>query len=391
MNKKEEILKIINSKKVGDVLPEDIVYQYIQAIHADYEGAFIDGDLGYRIEHYPEYKLEWVDFDDIDYDEFWWDENVVDEYEKEYLINKKYPPIVISHDGRIIDGTHRANALINAGEDKILAFVGMGNDMIYMVEQRKINNFKKFKLLLESLMNTDDFEYLDDLGGSTGAYLYKDSKGKKWIFKPGSHPKHAANEFLANRLYKKFGVKVPQSFAAKVEGDFGTVTEYLENSVALGEANGLKNKVAKNFLVDVLLANWDTLGTNWNMDNIRVKNGEVYRVDVGGSLLYRAQGETKGDRFSNIPNELKTLRDPNISYFGSDVFGKLTDDELKNQFTRLAKEYLTNDKSSLKKFMVDLKEIIFDDDIKLEEKEKNTIYKKLLKRSIYLYKIFNGD
>jgi len=36
--------------KIGDVLPEEDIYQYIQSIHDDYEGSFIDGDLGDRIE-----------------------------------------------------------------------------------------------------------------------------------------------------------------------------------------------------------------------------------------------------------------------------------------------------------------------------------------------------
>lgn len=86
-----------------------------------------EGDLGDRIEEYSEYVLKEIDIKEIDIEEFILDEDLIEEYEEKYSKSKKYPPIVLDSDYRIIDGSHRFNVLYNLGITKILAFVGIEN------------------------------------------------------------------------------------------------------------------------------------------------------------------------------------------------------------------------------------------------------------------------
>lgn len=123
-------IDFILNKDIGDIVDESDIYNYVESLHHNYDD-FIDGDLAKRIEWYPEYKLVKVDLSKLDLDEFYWDEVDVEEFKDKFLNNKTYPPIVISHDYSIIDGTHRANALYQVGETEILAFMGIGKDEVY--------------------------------------------------------------------------------------------------------------------------------------------------------------------------------------------------------------------------------------------------------------------
>jgi hypothetical protein len=133
------ILDKINNAKVGDILPEDIIYQYVEylvvsgSLTQEYGSSFVDGDLGERIEKYIKYKLMELPIDEIDLDEFELDEEVAEEYAEKFEKTKYYPPLVVGAKSpkfgtyRIIDGNHRGNGLKRAGEKTVLAFVGMKN------------------------------------------------------------------------------------------------------------------------------------------------------------------------------------------------------------------------------------------------------------------------
>jgi hypothetical protein len=124
--KKEFIFSKINNAKICDVLPESIIYTYVQYLHGISD--FVDGNLGDRIEWYPNYKLIYVSPNDLNIDEYYMFDDLKDEYMVKYQKTNYYPPIVISHTYNIIDGNHRANALNDLGIKKIKAFVGIGND-----------------------------------------------------------------------------------------------------------------------------------------------------------------------------------------------------------------------------------------------------------------------
>jgi hypothetical protein len=88
------------------------------------------------------------------------------------------------------------------------------------------------------------------------------------------------------------------------------------------------------FVADAWLANWDAVGIGH--DNLLVgPDGDAVRIDVGGSLLFRAQGSPKGHAFGDKVGEINTLRDPK-NHWPHSVFGKITKDEVKAGVRRLA-------------------------------------------------------
>jgi len=118
--------KIFTNKNVniGDIFEEHLIYTYSQKIHHTYDD-FIDGDLGYRIEESKQYIVKSVDISEIEIYEFQIDDSLIEEYIEEYQKNGTYPPIILDGDYRIIDGTHRVNALNDLGIKNVIAFVGL--------------------------------------------------------------------------------------------------------------------------------------------------------------------------------------------------------------------------------------------------------------------------
>ncbi len=249
---------------------------------------------------------------------------------------------------------------------------------------------KKYSLF-EAKIDTDDFEYVKDLGGSTGAYMYIDkSTDQLWVVKFGANINHMYNEYLANKMYTKFGINVPEAFIGEVEGEEALITKYLEDSIPLANAKKhIVDEVSKGFLFDVLFANWDVVGSEDTLDNIRITpDGKVWRVDLGGSLLYRAMGGKKEDMFSEIPTEHITFKDPKTENT-YDVFKNVTTDDIRRTIKEETKKYVVNDKISYVKFLKDIKELVWDEDNKLSEADKKEVYRKICKRAFNLYNIFN--
>ena len=82
--------------------------------------------------------------------------------------------------------------------------------------------------------------------------------------------------------------------------------------------------------------------SGWGMDNVLVDNrGQVWRIDNGGSLRYRAQGTKKasgqwGPSLAHPTGELFSLRDPKINASAAAVFGNLDNPALARQVAALA-------------------------------------------------------
>lgn len=140
LSRKEEYLNLCwTNAKIGDVLSESDIYNYVQELHRNEED-FYDGDLGERIGQFDKYVLTEVKIESIDIEEFELDEDYMNDYIDMYKSSNNYPPIVLDGDlgvssGRwrngkyvnlytIIDGNHRANALSKIGIKNIKAWVG---------------------------------------------------------------------------------------------------------------------------------------------------------------------------------------------------------------------------------------------------------------------------
>ena len=66
-----------------------------------------------------------LNISELDLDEFYIDEDLVEEYKEDYKPNEPYPPIIYDvKKQQIVDGNHRVNALHQIGIKKILGFVG---------------------------------------------------------------------------------------------------------------------------------------------------------------------------------------------------------------------------------------------------------------------------
>ncbi len=84
------------------------------------------------------------------------------------------------------------------------------------------------------------------------------------------------------------------------------------------------------FAADAWLANWDSVGVgSTKYDNICPLNGQAYRVDTGGALLYRGTGGPKGAKFGDEVTGLEGLRDPKLNPVAASVYGDMTLEQIR--------------------------------------------------------------
>jgi len=111
---------------------------------------------------------------------------------------------------------------------------------------------------------------------------------------------HVLNEYMVSEIYRRAGVKVPQtSIIPDVDGLY-IGSEWLKDTKRLSEDMkdinvGNAQGFLDNILYDLWLANFDV--TNRDMSNVLVDAaGELVRVDFGSSGLYRAGGGLRKDK-----------------------------------------------------------------------------------------------
>ncbi len=178
------------------------------------------------------------------------------------------------------------------------------------------------------------------LGGSTGAKLVKDKAGNQYVQKFGNSAGHLREEFYADSMYRAMGATVPFGRMYETEKGPMKLTEYKGNMTPIGEAldnaspkerKQIIDEVAKHFVLDSLLGNWDVVGMG--RDNILIDDDrKAWRIDNGGSLRYRAQGKLKGSgQFGPEIAELKNMRNPDMALTAAEVFRHLTEADLQKQ------------------------------------------------------------
>lgn len=173
--------------------------------------------------------------------------------------------------------------------------------------------------------------------GSNKGGLYQDtSTGIKYYLKQPTDFDVAYNEMLANKLYQRAGVDVPDVQIVTVNGERFLASRIIPNlekskkSLESGKPKG----IGDDFVFDAWLANWDVVGLEY--DNMLVKGGKVFRIDNGGALIYRAQGGKKTN-FGDEVLELQSLRDASINPQAARVFKNVTDEQIAEGANRLAK------------------------------------------------------
>lgn len=157
----------------------------------------------------------------------------------------------------------------------------------------------------------DGLKRVKNLGGSTGAELVEDASGRRFVLKKGNSREHIVEEFVAERAYRQLGVSVPRSTLYRDgSGDIWKLSEFVNGrelgALSKAELAAIESQLTDGFAADALLSNWDVIGLS--QDNVLIDGaGKVWRIDVGGSLRFRAQGAAKADTFKDTVGELWSM------------------------------------------------------------------------------------
>ena len=180
-----------------------------------------------------------------------------------------------------------------------------------------------------------DLEKIDGQKGSNEGGLFKDKQLQtmhylKW---PNSEAR-AKNETLSALLYAIAEVPVPNVRYLEFQGKDAVMSDWIEDAKPMTFADMKKHPdLADGFAVDAWLANWDVVGAT--ADNVVAGPGnKAYRIDLGGSVLFRAQG--KGRNFPPEVQELETLRSTVTAKQAGQVFGGLTQAQIKKSAEKVA-------------------------------------------------------
>lgn len=171
-------------------------------------------------------------------------------------------------------------------------------------------------------------------GSNEGGIYLDSSTGRSWYVKFPSSEDIARNEVLAAKLYKLAGLDVPELHLIEIRGRKAIASGILSDVRQAAAADLARAPGAfDGFGVDAWLANWDTVGLS--LDNLLLRAGKAVRIDVGGSLRYRAQGGLKGSAFGSSVDEIDSLRDPRVNRQSADVFGKMTQAQIEESVARV--------------------------------------------------------
>jgi hypothetical protein len=170
--------------------------------------------------------------------------------------------------------------------------------------------------------------------GSNLGGLYTDKSGQKWYVKVPKSEAHARNELLAAKLYEAAGVAVPKLKLVKSNGQVAIASQWVDGMQKVGAGIKSASGALEGFAVDAWLANYDSVGTGY--DNLlKDAQGKAVRIDVGGALLFRAQGAPKTD-FGNQVTELQSMLDPAKNSYTAAVFGGISADQIKAGAAKVA-------------------------------------------------------
>ena len=180
-----------------------------------------------------------------------------------------------------------------------------------------------------------DLEQVSGKKGSNEGGLFKDQKLQSLHYvKWSGSDARARVEALVGLLYTYAGVPVPITRPIQFQGQTAVMSDWVNDASPMSLDQMKKHPdVRENFAVDAWLANWDVVGMS--ADNIvQGEGGQAYRIDLGGSLIFRAQG--KGKHLPADVPELETMLLPGTNPNSAQVFANLSSKELKAGVNKLA-------------------------------------------------------
>jgi hypothetical protein len=183
----------------------------------------------------------------------------------------------------------------------------------------------------------EGFEQTGPQQGSNQGGTFKDADGNEYYVKSPKSDQHRRNELLASAFYKLAGVDAAEMrFGSADDGNEKIFSAIIPGNT-LGDTDltpETKKQIQEGFAIDAWLANWDVAGLV--NDNIIIdEDGNAFRIDTGGALLFRAMGAPKGSAFANEVTELDTLRNSGMNPTSAELFGDMTDEDLKASASKL--------------------------------------------------------
>lgn len=169
--------------------------------------------------------------------------------------------------------------------------------------------------------------------GSNPGGRYKDKDGNEYYIKKSKSPEHAKNEYLAGSLFKLAGAGTLDYVPTDNSNSIATRWQKLDKTNAKDFTPEERKKAQDDFAVHAWTSNWDAAGLDY--DNQSTKSGKVVSNDLGGALSFRAQGAPKGQAFGNTVGEWETLRDKKINPQNANLFGGMTQEQLKQSAKRV--------------------------------------------------------
>ena len=162
----------------------------------------------------------------------------------------------------------------------------------------------------------DNHLALGELGSNGSEYLLLEDEGlDRYYIKFGGQRRqnnevvngevvnpvdHVWTEFLADEIYRRAGVAVPETKIVQLEGRIGKASRWLDEPADASSANVVDiAPVAEvttregGFVVDAWLGNWDIALDPANIIGV---DGASYRIDNGNALDIRAQGGKKSEQ-----------------------------------------------------------------------------------------------
>lgn len=175
-----------------------------------------------------------------------------------------------------------------------------------------------------------DTARMQRVGGQLGtnpAGIFQDDSGRSYYVKTLESAAHARNEMIAAKLYQLAGAPTLTYVTTNAPDQIATEWIELDKKCIAHLSESERKQAQRWFGVHAWTANWDAAG--FNGDNQGVVNGTVLTLDVGGALVFRAQGDPKGKAFGTRVDELDVLRSDGGNPHAVKLFAGMTPDDIK--------------------------------------------------------------
>ncbi len=279
---------------------------------------------------------------------------------------------------------------------------GFGDFSGYKIPENEIQLEKNYSQAINNNISISTFKNYEritgNLGGNTDGgkfkineVLYDKEYYLKFMLKPNRRINESQEEYdkkvaeqnnrlwheqLADNIYRKLGVDVPETEIINFQAENGETKLARASEWKERKHSGYDEKIFNDgFIADCLLANWDA-----PLNQYVATDGKAYRIDNGGSMLFRSRGDRK-----------KLSRDFNPAFDKEDQYILWEDKVVEIDSLRKNGKYPGLTQSDIARQINNIEQNLSDDDIerltytvKLEFDDRKLLQEILRKRRDYL-------